>query len=92
MGKTSRNIFLILVKAAGYCCADMFWRSNSHIRTGIIAKRLGLETRTIRLHRAAFKARSPARCALCCKGPDKMPPLVDVSDDTYAPPGHLSPP
>lgn len=37
----------------GYCCEWAFFKL--HKRTGAIAERLGLETRTVRYHKRAFK-------------------------------------
>jgi hypothetical protein len=65
MGKRSKDIFLQLVRAAGYCCPYTFFVANSKLRTGLIASILGLEPRTIRLHRAAFRAQTLVPCAHC---------------------------
>lgn len=52
----------------GFCCLYAFFRLRK--RTGLIAARLGVDERTIRRHKAAFKA-GEYRCEelkCCLKG------------------------
>jgi hypothetical protein len=43
----------MICEGLGYCCEYAFFRL--HKRTGLIAARLGVEDRTVRYHKMAFK-------------------------------------
>lgn len=84
MGKRSKTIFYELVQACGYCCPFEFFSLNSKVRTGLLAQILGLEPRTVRYWRAAFKAQNLRPCRHCQVGQGKISQLAHAGDDIFS--------
>lgn len=55
----------LITEGLGYCCEWAFFKLFHHY-TGLIASRLGVDERTVRYHKAAFKA-GQMRCQGCRK-------------------------
>ena len=91
MGKTTKDIFLRLSISCGYCCAYSFIRGNAQIRTGLLAATLGIEPRTLRKWRRAFKTQVLTPCPDCPpKGRDILLRQLSASDASFVPGPRLS--
>lgn len=78
MAKVSKTIFYDTAVAAGYCCARKMLEANEKVRTGLLAKKLGFNVRTVQLWREAFKAGSLRPCEHC-RRVGQAKPLLPVS-------------
>lgn len=47
--------YLICQPPLGFCCVPAFFAANQRVRTALLAARLGLDTRTVRLWRARWR-------------------------------------
>lgn len=77
---TSKDLFLQLSYAAGYCCPYALLRANQKIRGSILAKKLGIEPRTLRYWRRSYKMGKITRCPKC-------PRLAGFHRSLVPPPG-----
>jgi hypothetical protein len=65
VGKTSKTIFFELVQAAGYCCPYSFLRANLNVPSSKLAKKLGLEKRTLNYWKRAYRLGHLSPCPKC---------------------------
>jgi len=86
MGKTTKDLFFQLARAAGYCCPYSLLRANKKTRASIMAKRLGIHKRTYQLWLRAFKTQSLVPCAACPPKDRDMPlELASPVDEAFSP-------
>lgn len=82
MGK-NEDLINTLARASGYCCGYAMLRANRKVRTGLLAKALGIEPRTLRYWRADLRAMQRGPCARCRRGDlDRPLPAFDRDADT----------
>lgn len=68
MGKIAKDLFLSLVESEGFCCPHSYLTQLSSVPTGALAKRLGLDRRTVQKWRAALRDGKVKGCRLCPPG------------------------
>lgn len=73
-----QHLFEDLCHVEGFCCPFAYLRAVKAIRTGVLAKHLGIDPRSLRRWREKFKAEE-LHClneGLCQKNRAKIHPLV----------------
>lgn len=78
-GKPITLYSLIESEALGFCCPAAFFAANEKVETWVLAERLGVSDRTVREHRARWKAGAGCdghpRC-LISSAPDALKPKL----------------
>ncbi len=73
MGKVSRDLLDEMTKAEGFCCPHAYLTLTASIPTGGMAKRLGIEKRTLQKWRAALRDGKLKGCHLCLPATSSQP-------------------
>ena len=67
----SQHLMCDLAKAEGFCCEDTYLCEYSNVRASILAKRLGVDKRTINSQRARLRI-GETRCNGTCRNAKTM--------------------
>jgi DNA-binding XRE family transcriptional regulator len=65
MANPTKDLFLQLAKASGYCCIFALFRANARLSSREIATILGVEKRTVMLWRRAYRLERLTACSRC---------------------------